>query len=471
MKNSKTVILLLAVILTSSLFITCQKEGNDPNTVDGEIAFAVNISHSQSASPIKRTMAYDLVDADRIILTIKSCDGSPTKYTSSEVKIQQMNGNYYTQKIVLKTGNYKLTEFLILNAADSTIFAAPLAGSQEAQNVSSPLPITFTVTKNATTPVNVEVLSTESKKPEDFGLNSFPIIEVKTFGFMIGVTDKENSNLLSAKLTVSNGAYTYVQNLDSILNNVVTVKDGLSDYMLMVEKTGYKTYTHTYPIDSLKKFKNDTGNLPLLVELVKEETVTDIDGNVYHTIQIGTQIWLKENLKVTHYRNGDPIADGTGIGNYSGQAIPKYYFNNNDDINNTSVYGRLYTWYAATDTCNVCPTGWHLPNEAEWTQLTDFLGGELVAGSKMKEIGTFHWNSPNTGATNESEFTGLPGGYSSSYGDFAIPGIGGYFWSSTSKSNPENAWSLVLYYNSYGILIQPNGNGKKLGLSIRCLKD
>ncbi len=272
MKNSKSVLLVLTLILLGSLFITCQKESNAPIATDSEVAFAINISHTKSASTLKRAMAYDLINADRIILTIQSCDGSPTKYTSSEVKIQQMNGNYFTKKIVLKTGCYKLTEFLVLNAADSTIFAAPLAGSQEAQNVSSPLPITFSVIKNITTPVSVEVLSTENKKPEDFGLNSFPIIEVKTFGFMIGVTDKENSNLLSAKLTVSNGAYSYVQNLDSILNNIVTIKDSLSSYTLTVEKDGYKTYTHTYSLDSLKMFKNDVGNLPLLVELINSPT-------------------------------------------------------------------------------------------------------------------------------------------------------------------------------------------------------
>ncbi|NOU16999.1 MAG: LamG domain-containing protein [Bacteroidales bacterium] len=275
MKKSTTFFMLFSVILTGSLLVTCQKDGNEPITTESEVAFAINISYSQNASTMKRAMAYDLLDADRIILTIQNSDGSATKYTSSEVKIQQMNGSYYTQKMVLKTGNYKLTEFLILNSNDSTIFAAPLVGSQEAQNVSSPLPIAFTVTKNATTPVNVEVLSTENKKPEDFGLNSFPIIEVKTFGFMIGVTDKESDKLLSAKLTVSHASYSYVQNLDSILNNVVTVKDSLSNYTLTVEKTEYITYTHIYPIDSLKMFKNETWNLPLLIELEKNAIPTN----------------------------------------------------------------------------------------------------------------------------------------------------------------------------------------------------
>lgn len=277
MRKLRTVLIIVALILTGSLLMTCQKESNEPVATDSDVAFAVSISQVTKASMLKSAMAYSLADADKIVLTIQLSDGSATKYTSSEVKIQQMNGYYYTQKIVLKTGDYKLTEFLVLNAADSTIFAAPLVGSQEAQNVSSPLPIAFSVIKDMTTPVSVEVLSTQGKKPEDFGLTRFPIIEVKTFGFMIGVADEESDKLLSAKLTVSNGSYSYVQNLDSILNNVVTVKDSLSNYTLTVEKTGYTTYAHVYPIDSLKMFINTIGNSPLLIELKKTNALlTDI---------------------------------------------------------------------------------------------------------------------------------------------------------------------------------------------------
>ncbi len=469
MKKSKSLLIAMAVILTSSLFITCQKESNEPNANESEVAFTVNISHPKSASLMNRAMVYDLVDADRIILTIQNSDGSPTKYTSSEVKIEQMNGHFYTQKIVLKTGNYKLSEFLILNANDSTIFAAPLVGSQEAQNVSSPLPIAFTVTKDITTPVNVEVLSTESKKPEDFGLNSFPILEVKTFGFMIGITDKENSNLLSAKLTVSNGAYSYVQNLDSILNNIVTIKDSLSSYTLTVEKDGYKTYTHTYSLDSLKMFKNEVGNLPLVIELEKELTVTDIDGNVYHTVKIGTQIWMKENLKVTHYRNGDPITDGTGIGYYSGLAEPKYYFNNNDDTSSVAIYGRTYTWFAITDSRNVCPAGWRIPSNAELITIETYLGGSSAAGGKMKETGTIYWNSPNTDATNESGFSGLPTSVRGNGGGFSILGVSGCFWSLTG-TDAQYAWYYGFSYNNADLFRYPGGT-KKDGLSVRCIKD
>src|SRR4029078_12512714 len=134
-------------------------------------------------------------------------------------------------------------------------------------------------------------------------------------------------------------------------------------------------------------------------------TVTDIDGNVYHTVTIGTQVWMVENLKTTKYRNGDLI--GTTIPatlDISSESTPKYQWAYKGEESNVATYGRLYTWYAVADSRNVCPTGWHVPSDAEWTTLTTYLGGESVAGGKLKENGTVHWESPNTGATNESGF-------------------------------------------------------------------
>ena len=149
-------------------------------------------------------------------------------------------------------------------------------------------------------------------------------------------------------------------------------------------------------------------------------TVTDIDGNTYQTVKIGDQWWMAENLKVTCYRNGDAIpniTDGTTWASLSTGAYCEY----NNDINNVATYGRLYNWYAVTDSRNIAPAGWHVPSDAEWKQLEMYLGmsqSEADAtgwrgtdeGGKLKEVGTMHWNSPNTGATNESGFTALPGG-------------------------------------------------------------
>lgn len=191
-----------------------------------------------------------------------------------------------------------------------------------------------------------------------------------------------------------------------------------------------------------------SGNTMLTVTSTSA-TVTDIDGNVYNTVTIGTQVWMKENLKVTKYRNGDAI--GTTIPatlDISGETSPKYQWAYYGNESNVADYGRLYTWYAATDSRGLCPTGWHLPTDAEWTTLTTFLGGEAVAGGKMKEAGTSHWNF-NTGADNSSGWTGLPGGYRHGYGAFFDIGNYGDWWSA-SELNATYAWArYLLWYDTY----------------------
>jgi len=199
-------------------------------------------------------------------------------------------------------------------------------------------------------------------------------------------------------------------------------------------------------------------------------TVTDKDGNVYKTVTIGTQVWMAENLKTTKYRNGDLIGTTTpATKDISGENTPKYQWAYNGNETNVATYGRLYTWYAVTDSRNVCPTGWHLPTDIELTTLTTFLGGESIAGGKLKETGTTHWESPNTGATNESGFTALPGGYRIDY-DIVFYDIGfyGYWWSSTEYSS-ENAYYLGL--GNVGSDVDSNSEDKLSGFSVRCLRD
>ncbi|MBK7965765.1 MAG: fibrobacter succinogenes major paralogous domain-containing protein [Bacteroidetes bacterium] len=138
------------------------------------------------------------------------------------------------------------------------------------------------------------------------------------------------------------------------------------------------------------------------------QTITDIDGNIYNTITLGTQIWTKENLKTTRFSNGDSIATTSLPINNDSTSIFQWPYN--QDSLNIPVYGRLYTWYAVTDIRNVCPAGWHVPSEAEWMSLANFLGGDTLAGDKMKETGTSHWLSTTGTVTNSSDFTALPGG-------------------------------------------------------------
>jgi uncharacterized protein (TIGR02145 family) len=197
----------------------------------------------------------------------------------------------------------------------------------------------------------------------------------------------------------------------------------------------------------------------------------DRDGNSYKTIKIGTQLWTKENLNVSKYRNGDLIPQVTDPTQWANLTTGAWCYYNNDPANG-AVYGKLYNWYAVNDPRGLAPEGWHVPSNAEWTTLTTFLGGENVAGGKMKEIGTSFWRSPNTQATNESGFTGLPANFRFVHGGF-IPQIGywGNWWSSSGEMD---SWGGVAWYlelnNSSGSVFKDK-DGKNAGLSVRCVKN
>ncbi len=208
------------------------------------------------------------------------------------------------------------------------------------------------------------------------------------------------------------------------------------------------------------------------VEEVKEEeageagTVTDIDGNVYHTVTIGTQVWMVENLKVTHYRNGDPIPNVTDDAQWESLTTGAYC-NYDNDSNNADTYGCLYNWYAVNDSRNICPTDWHVPTNKEWVTLVMYLGGTDVAGGKMKETGITHWNI-NFGATNESGFSALPGGYRGYDGGFGDMRGNASFWSSTEYDN-YRAWGRGLGYS--GSKVARDFAAKGGGGSVRCVRD
>ena len=200
---------------------------------------------------------------------------------------------------------------------------------------------------------------------------------------------------------------------------------------------------------------------------VDGQTVVDIDGNHYRLVTIGKQTWMSENLKVTHYRNGDEIQyieDSDTWSRLNSGAYCVY----DSTSSNIKVYGLIYNWYAVMDKRNLCPVGFHVPSDAEWTELTEFVGGELVAGGKLKEKGRSHWRSPNSKATNESEFTALPGGFRNYDGVFYDMGYYGFWWTST-KSNAGLAWGRGMYY-FYGDVNRDNDECTD-GFSVRCIKD
>ncbi|MFM8837568.1 MAG: FISUMP domain-containing protein, partial [Bacteroidota bacterium] len=200
--------------------------------------------------------------------------------------------------------------------------------------------------------------------------------------------------------------------------------------------------------------------------------VSDVDNNTYATVQIGTQCWTQSNLKVSKYRNGDNIPTGLDNSQWSSTSMGAYAVYNNDAAND-ALYGKLYNWYAVNDSRGLCPTGWHVPSHAEWMTLINFLGGVPVAGGKMKSTATQPtlggWNAPNTGATNSSGFTGLPGGELASSGGFTST-LGNYgFWWSTSDAGTGKAY--LFYLSNSASAVYQNSWWHRSGFSVRCLRD
>ena len=252
--------------------------------------------------------------------------------------------------------------------------------------------------------------------------------------------------------SVKNPASNQLKNITATIDMPYT--DG--DQLLYTGSSGiYSTIVTDVPISS----KTITFNFA---------ACTDADNNNYSIVQIGTQTWMAENLKVTHYHNGDAIPNITDSTVWGGLTDGAYCWYKNDEASYKNIYGALYNWYSVNDSRNLCPTGWHLPSDAEWTALTDFLGGESIAGGEMKETGTAHWLSPNTGATNSSGFTALPGGGRSYSGSFISLTSLATFWSSTENSS-TTAWGRSLGYDTEPVY-RHYGN-KPDGFSARCVRD
>ena len=192
-------------------------------------------------------------------------------------------------------------------------------------------------------------------------------------------------------------------------------------------------------------------------------SVSDNDGNTYKTIKVGSQTWMAENLKSTKFNDNTPIPFVTEVAIWSALSTAAYTWYNNDSI----AYGALYNWYAV-NTGKLCPAGWHVPSDDEWTGLTTYLGGDSIAGDKIKETGTLHWITPNTGATNERGLTGLPGGYRSNFGTFGNIKKIGYWWSSTSFNTVDAYYRFIS--SDFEPVIRSNSS-QKGGFSVRCVMD
>jgi len=202
-------------------------------------------------------------------------------------------------------------------------------------------------------------------------------------------------------------------------------------------------------------------------------TVTDFDGNVYRTIKIGTQWWMTENLKTTKYRDGSPIPNVTNNAAWITLSTPAYCSYNNDYNTYGRVYGLLYNWFVVDPSSNgnktIAPQGWHVPTNAEFLILVNYLGGVNVAGGKLKETGTTHWTAPNNSANNSTGFTAIPPGYRG-WADGVYGGLGVFvhWWSVTQNSTTE-AWNLSMINED--AIAHNSSSVKKLGFSVICVKD
>ncbi len=195
--------------------------------------------------------------------------------------------------------------------------------------------------------------------------------------------------------------------------------------------------------------------------------IKDKDGNIYRTAKIGNQVWMAQNLNVSHFRNGDPIPEAKTTEEWKKAGDEKkpawcYYDN---DSENGKKYGRLYNWYAVNDSRGLAPEGWHVSSDEEWSKLRDYLGGDSIAGNKMKS--TDGW-SKNGNGTDKSGFSGLPGGARNANGYFNSISDYGYWWT-TREYETDYAWGRGLYY--FGSDVDKGYDDKQSGLSVRCVKD
>jgi uncharacterized protein (TIGR02145 family) len=347
-----------------------------------------------------------------------------------------------------------LTLFIVANlsaqAPQAFKYQAVARNSSGEVLVKKPVTFRISILQGSTTGTQV-YSELHSKTTNEFGL-----VEME-----IGKGTSPSGSFTS----ISWGAGTYFVKVEmdpagGIAYQTMGTSQLLSVPFALYAETANDLTTKAY-VDELMEFISNE-----LLDLGRNGMLRDIEGNTYKTIKIGNQIWMAENLKTTKYNDGTALIEVTDRDIWQIYHYNTYCWYNNDKGTNGNTYGALYKWYAV-NTGKLCPAGWHVPSDAEWTILIDFLGGDEDDGIKMKETGTTHWNcSGYIYATNESGFSGLPGGERSSSGNFGDIGKFGNWWSSKGYATTAFYLSLgcagIAYYSS---------DYKENGFSVRCIKD
>ncbi|MGM0650448.1 MAG: fibrobacter succinogenes major paralogous domain-containing protein, partial [Bacteroidota bacterium] len=279
-------------------------------------------------------------------------------------------------------------------------------------------------------------------------------------------TDPDFNASVASEITASDtvywnnklDAYTETQTIGdaAALGNSVNTQLKDVDYPTDDQDAATKAY-----VDALEE------RVFLLEYSTGADSIVDCQGNVYDIVKIGDQYWMADNLRTNKLNDGTDIQLVEDNGQWSGLDTPGCCWYDNDSASYAQDYGALYNWYVI-ETGQLCPEGWHVPTNDDWTELTDFLGGESVAGGKLKQMGTTYWSSPNTGATNSTGFTALPGGRRYNDGTFDSMGYNSYMWSATSISVTD-AWYRKLSYDEANMYA--GSYSKKNGFSVRCVRD
>lgn len=407
-----------------------------------------------------------------VIVTIKDLDANFV-YRLERLSMIDFNGQFISEGISLEKGTYQLTEFFVVDNIGRVILASPLESSSYAHLVGDPLPLNFTV--NDSTITESEVLTTDCKcTAKDFGYAAFNFLTVDKFCLPLSIKVLNESNKLWEQTTATITAYgnsTMIYN-DSIesVNECIEILDGFESYTLSIKRQGFYTKDTIMSNATLKEAVRDT----LTIKLVKQEKVTDKDGNIYNAIKIGDQIWMSENLKTTKYNDGTSIPV-----KWPGTVYPT-----------AKGYGSLYS-SSMVSSGKLCPLGWHVPTDKEWQQLELTLGmnaSELnLSGMRGTDQG-----SKLSGGRNEwrdgklvqdedfgsSGFNGLPGGYGvivkyigrqdSSF-VHTLAGNLGNWWSST-KNTSGIFWSRSIADYSTGVTRQ-SASDTQYFYCVRCIKD
>jgi len=290
----------------------------------------------------------------------------------------------------------------------------------------------------------------------------------------ITVTDiTENSAISGGEITSDEGSSVTDRGVcwkkeinPTISDNKTSNGTGIGKYTseIIGLSAGTTYYVRAYATNSSG---TSYGNTSTFKTLAAATTITDVDGNVYKTVNIGTQTWMAENLRTTKYRNGESISN-VEIDSLWKKSTFASYCNYNNLTSNGSKYGRLYNWFAVNETKKIAPLGWHIPTAAEWQILIAYLGGEYSAGAKLKEAGTANWNLTTESVTNESKFTALPGGARDDAGVFALVGKTGYWWTASEYNSTTGILTRMFSDDN---TVENINKLKTYGLSVRCIKD